>query len=57
MEGNEDVLVSEEASTILSSTTLIGIYTKAAAHQPGQVRRVYIEGKFRFICTFRKMER
>lgn len=37
MEGNEDVLVSEEASTILANTGLINLYQKAAAHDKNQV--------------------
>ncbi|VDL77849.1 unnamed protein product [Nippostrongylus brasiliensis] len=36
MEGNEDVLVSEEASTILANTGLINLYQKAAAHDRNQ---------------------
>ncbi|KAK5966375.1 Component of oligomeric golgi complex 6 [Trichostrongylus colubriformis] len=36
MEGNEDVLVSEEASTILANTGLISLYQKAAAHDRNQ---------------------
>ncbi|CAJ0943633.1 unnamed protein product, partial [Mesorhabditis belari] len=36
IEGNEDVLVSEESSAILSNTSLIGIYQKAAAHSSQQ---------------------
>ncbi|ETN73163.1 hypothetical protein NECAME_18492 [Necator americanus] len=36
MEGNEDVLVSEEASTILANTGLISLYQKAAAHDKNQ---------------------
>ncbi|RCN31048.1 hypothetical protein ANCCAN_23176 [Ancylostoma caninum] len=36
MEGNEDVLVSEEASTILANTGLINLYQKAAAHDKNQ---------------------
>ncbi|PIO77711.1 hypothetical protein TELCIR_00121 [Teladorsagia circumcincta] len=36
MEGNEDVLVSEEASAILANTGLISLYQKAAAHDRNQ---------------------
>ncbi|VDN29801.1 unnamed protein product [Cylicostephanus goldi] len=36
MEGNEDVLVSEEASTILANTGLIHLYQKASAHDKSQ---------------------
>ncbi|KAE9420668.1 hypothetical protein Angca_006394 [Angiostrongylus cantonensis] len=36
MEGNEDVLVSEEASTILANTGFITLYQKAAAHDRNQ---------------------
>ncbi|KHJ92135.1 hypothetical protein OESDEN_07984 [Oesophagostomum dentatum] len=36
MEGNEDVLVSEEASTILANTGLINLYQKASAHDKNQ---------------------
>ncbi|KJH52430.1 hypothetical protein DICVIV_01407 [Dictyocaulus viviparus] len=36
MEGNEDVLVSEEASTILANTGLINLYQKASAHDRNQ---------------------
>lgn len=36
MEGNEDVLVSEEASAILANTGLINLYQKSAAHDRNQ---------------------
>ncbi|GMT32770.1 hypothetical protein PFISCL1PPCAC_24067 [Pristionchus fissidentatus] len=36
MEGHEDTLISEEASAILSSTSLIPIYQKAMAHNQSQ---------------------
>uniref|UniRef100_A0A0N5AFU7 Conserved oligomeric Golgi complex subunit 6 n=1 Tax=Syphacia muris TaxID=451379 RepID=A0A0N5AFU7_9BILA len=36
MEANEDVLVSEQATSILTETNLIEIYSKASAHQPNQ---------------------
>ncbi|VDK52718.1 unnamed protein product [Anisakis simplex] len=35
-DANEDVLVSEQVTSILTQTGLIEIYTKAAAHQPSQ---------------------
>ena len=37
MDANEDVLVSEQATSILTQTGLIEIYSKASAHQPNQV--------------------
>lgn len=40
MEANEDVLVSEEASTILAQTGLINLYQRAAAHESAQVSNV-----------------
>lgn len=37
MDANVDVLVSEQATSILTQTGLIELYRKAAAHQPSQV--------------------
>ncbi|CAB3410117.1 unnamed protein product [Caenorhabditis bovis] len=36
IEGNEDVLVSEEISTVLSTTKLLNLYQKASAHKKEQ---------------------
>uniref|UniRef100_A0A914EH67 Conserved oligomeric Golgi complex subunit 6 n=1 Tax=Acrobeloides nanus TaxID=290746 RepID=A0A914EH67_9BILA len=36
IDANEDVLVSEQASLILTKTGLVEIYTKCLAHQPNQ---------------------
>uniref|UniRef100_A0A915AZF6 Conserved oligomeric Golgi complex subunit 6 n=4 Tax=Parascaris univalens TaxID=6257 RepID=A0A915AZF6_PARUN len=36
MDANEDVLVGEQVTLILSQTGLVEVYTKAAAHQPSQ---------------------
>ncbi|KAI6209571.1 Conserved oligomeric Golgi complex subunit 6 [Aphelenchoides besseyi] len=36
IEANEDVLVSEQASSILAKTEMLQIYTKCIAHQPNQ---------------------
>lgn len=42
MDANEDVLVGEQVTLILSQTGLVEVYTKAAAHQPSQV---YLKGR------------
>jgi hypothetical protein len=39
MDVHEVVLISEQATSILSRTSLIEIYTKAASHQPNQVQQ------------------
>ncbi|KAK6050877.1 hypothetical protein COOONC_11620 [Cooperia oncophora] len=49
MEGNEDVLVSEEASAILANTGLISLYQKAAAHDRNQGSIIVPEELFQII--------